>query len=103
MSDEKNNAVLEEENNTEESKKVAVMGYAIIGSGLLSGIYAKQKGKQKDQAISLVEASKLNSLGFVTVQEVEMPASQQYHHGYSRRDLKDFTKGNRNLKGRGRR
>ncbi len=103
MSDEKKNDVLEEENSEEGSKKVAVMGYAIIGSGFLSGLCDKQTRKQKGKCMTLAEASKLNSLGFITIQNVEVPASQQYHHGYSRRDLKDFTKGNRNLKGRGRR
>jgi hypothetical protein len=103
MSDEKKNDVLEEENSEEGSKKVAVMGYAIIGSGLLSGIYSKQTGKQKGKCITLSDTSRLYSFDFETLQDVEVPASQQYHHGYSRRDLKDFTKGNRNLKGRGRR
>jgi len=103
MSDEKENDVLEEEKSVEKRKRIAVIGFASIGSGLLSGICAKQAGKRKGQTMTMAEASKLNSLGFATIQEIEPPASEQYHHGYSRRDLKDFTKGNPNLKGRGRR
>lgn len=100
MSDEKEKAISEEEKDIKESKKIAVIGYASIGSRLLSNLPAKQASRFKSKGMTLADA--MNRMGFVTVQDVELPASQQYDHGYSRRDLKDFTKGNRNLKGRGR-
>lgn len=96
----------EDQESIEEGKKtqkVAIIGCGVIGSRLLSSFYAKQNGKSKSNSMSLSEMVAMNNMGFVTIQDVELPASQQYHHGYSRRDLKDFTKGNRNLKGRGRR
>lgn len=99
MSDKEDQEQIKEGKKTQ---KVAIIGRGVIGSRLLSSFYAKQTGKRKSNAMSLSEVVAMNNMGFITFKDVEPPASERFHHGHSRRDYKDLTKGHRNLKGRGR-